>query len=128
MVDELAVDHHGVAQQQDDVGELGSPCGHVLDRVPDDVAVVDLVSRQLLRARDHLAAHAPRHLGDRLAVGGDVDGIDARRVERRLQRIGDQRPAAHRVHVLVPDRLAAGAGGDDGGVQRSISSSICRMP
>ena len=104
------------------------PLAHPVHGVPDDVSMVHRVAAELVGALEDLGAGVEGGGGDRFAVGRDEHGVDSLGFLRRGDRVGDERPAGDRVDVLVADRLAAGAGGDDRGVHsrvsRSISSSI----
>jgi hypothetical protein len=115
-IDDLAVDVHGVAEQEDDVLEVFDAGIDVLDGVLDHDAMVDRVPAELVRPRDDLRAGRARRFGDGVTVGRHPDLADPLGGLRGLDRVVDHRLSHHGQDVLVDDGLGAGTGGDDGNV------------
>ena len=116
LVDQLAIDHHRVAEQQHDVFQSLLACVGVLGGVLDHLTMIDMIAAQLLGADNDLTPQLASDGHDLRRVGRDIGARHARRLARGLDRIGDERLPAQRQDVLVADRFAARSRSNDGNV------------
>ncbi len=95
---------------------------HQRQRVPDTVDEFGGRSGQVGGALDDGDAERRRQSGQRLRVGGEKASLDPAGVQCGPHRIETQRTSQHRVQVLVLDRLASGAPGEQDCIHDRISA------